>query len=231
MPDLSMFAITTRWPPSHPDRLQLYALGTPNGVKIPVALEELAIPYEAHHVSFSTNDQNTPEFLSLNPNNKIPAILDPNGPGGPVALFESGAILTYLAERSGRLLGDSPADRYRALQWLFFQVGGVGPMFGQLGFFGKYAGSTWEDKRPRDRYLAETRRLLGVLEQHLQHNTWMIGDSFSIADISIFPWVAALSQHYGFDDLIGMDAYPSVIAARDRFLARPAVQRGLAVYG
>src|SRR3990167_5954447 len=185
MADLSRFPITRKWPAQHPDILQLYSLPTPNGVKVSILLEELGLPYEPHLVSFETNDQLTPEFISLNPNNKIPAILDPNGPGGqPLALFESGAILLYLAEKTGRLLSADPARRNETIQWLMFQMGGVGPMFGQLGFFHKFAGKDYEDKRPRDRYVAESRRLLGVLDKHLEGRDWIMGSEYSIADIA-----------------------------------------------
>jgi GSH-dependent disulfide-bond oxidoreductase len=177
MTDLSAFPITQKWPAQHPDRLQLYSLPTPNGVKVSILLEELGLPYEPHLVRFDANDQLSPEFLSLNPNNKIPAILDPQGPGGqPLALFESGAILVYLAEKTGRLMPADPAARYETLQWVMFQMGGIGPMFGQLGFFHKFAGKDYEDKRPRDRYVAESRRLLGVLEQRLAGRAWIMGD-------------------------------------------------------
>ena len=162
MADLSGFAITRRWPAQFPDRIQLYSLPTPNGVKVSIMLEETGLAYEPHLVDFNTNDQMSAEFRSLNPNNKIPAIIDPNGPqGAPLPLFESGAILLYLADKSGQLLPRAPAARYQCLQWVFFQVGGIGPMFGQLGFFHKFAGREWPDKRPRDRYAAESRRLLG----------------------------------------------------------------------
>src|SRR3954470_17250313 len=184
MTDLSSFPITKKWPARHPDRLQLYSLPTPNGVKVSIALEETGLPYEPHLVNFGSNDQLSPEFLSLNPNNKIPAILDPNGPGGrPLALFESGAILVYLASKTGQLLPADTALRYEALQWLMFQMGGIGPMFGQVGFFHKFAGKDYEDKRPRDRYVAESRRLLAVLDKHLQGKAWVLGDAYSIADI------------------------------------------------
>ncbi len=225
---LHTFHITTKWPPQHPDRLQLYSLPTPNGVKVSIALEELGLPYEAHLVRFDTNDQLSPEFLSLNPNNKIPAILDPQGPGGrPLALFESGAILVYLAEKTGQLLPTDAAGRYEALQWLMFQMGGVGPMFGQLGFFHKFAGKDFEDKRPRDRYVAESTRLLKVLEQRLQGREWLLDSGYSIADIAIWPWVRNLVGFYGAGDLVGFSQFvelPRVLAA---FEARPAVQRGL----
>ncbi len=191
MHDLSRFAITQKWPASYPDRLQLYSLPTPNGVKVSIMLEEIGLPYEPHLVSFESNDQLSEEFLSLNPNNKIPAILDPDGPGGePLALFESGAILLYLAEKTGQLIPEDPAARYETIQWLMFQMGGIGPMFGQLGFFHKFAGKDYEDKRPRDRYLAETQRLLGVLEKRLEGRDWLMGGRYSIADIATFPGCA-----------------------------------------
>jgi GST-like protein len=228
--NLSTFPITAKWPAQHPDRLQLYSLPTPNGVKVSIALEELGLPYEAHKVNFQTNDQTTPEFLSLNPNNKIPAILDPQGPGGqPLALFESGAILIYLADKTGKLLPADPAQRYQAIQWLMWQMGGLGPMFGQLGFFHKFAGKDYEDKRPRDRYVAESKRLLGVLNQHLAGRTWLMGDDYTVADIAIFPWVRNLVGFYEAGDLVGFADFPEVARVLAAFVARPAVVRGLAV--
>ena len=230
MTDLSAFAITRKWPARHPERLQLYSLPTPNGVKVSIMLEETGLAYEPHLVSFDSNDQLSAEFLSLNPNNKIPAILDPNGPhGAPLALFESGAILLYLAEKTGQLLPQDPALRYQAIQWLMWQMGGIGPMFGQLGFFHKFAGRDYEDKRPRDRYVAESTRLLGVLDQHLQDRDWMLGDDYSIADIAIFPWVRNLVGFYEAGDLVGFERFANVRRVLDAFLARPAVQRGLQI--
>jgi GST-like protein len=232
MTDLSTFPITRKWPARHPERLQLYTLATPNGVKVSIALEELGLPYEVHKVSFDTQDQLSPEFLSLNPNNKIPAIIDPAGPGGrPLALWESGAILVYLAEKTGRLMPLDAAGRYEALQWLMFQMGGIGPMFGQLGFFHKFAGKDYEDKRPRERYVAESRRLLGVLEHRLAGRPWILGDDYSIVDIATFPWVRNLVGFYGAGELVGFGDFPAVSAALARFVARPAVQRGLVVPG
>ncbi len=232
MTDLTTFPITRKWPARHPERLQLYSLPTPNGVKVSILLEECALPYEAHRVRFDHNDQLSPEFLSLNPNNKIPAIIDPDGPGGqPLALFESGAILVYLAEKTRRFLSLDATARYHTLQWLMFQMGGVGPMFGQLGFFHKFAGAAWEDKRPRDRYAAESRRILGVLDQHLQGRNWMMGDDYSIADIAIFPWVRNLVGFYAAGELVGIDDFAQVRRVLDAFVARPAVQRGLLVPG
>ena len=230
MTALSAFAVTRKWPARHPDRLQLYSLPTPNGVKVSILLEETGLPYEAHRVSFETRDQLSPEFLSLNPNNKIPAILDPNGPGGqPLALFESGAILLYLAEKTGQFLPQDAAQRYETIQWLMFQMGGIGPMFGQLGFFHKFAGRDYEDKRPRDRYVAESRRLLGVLDQRLATRAWMMGEAYTIADIAIFPWVRNLAGFYEAGDLVGMPDFTQVTRALAAFEARPAVARGLAV--
>ena len=230
MTTLQDFPITAKWPAQHPDRLQLYSLPTPNGVKVSIALEETGLPYEAHRVSFDTQDQMTPAFLSLNPNNKIPAILDPNGPGGqPLALFESGAILVYLADKTGQLMPQDPARRYETLQWLMFQMGGVGPMFGQLGFFHKFAGKAYEDKRPLGRYAAESERLLGVLNGHLKGRRWMMGDDYSIADIAIFPWVRNLIGFYEARDLVHYDQFTEVDRVLQAFVARPAVQRGLEI--
>ncbi len=230
MADLSSFPVTRKWPASHPDRIQLYSLPTPNGVKVSIMLEECGLPYEPHRVAFDTNDQLSPEFLSLNPNNKIPAIIDPDGPGGaPLALWESGAILIYLAEKTGRFLPTEPARRYETLQWLMFQMGGVGPMFGQLGFFFKFAGKEIEDKRPLGRYAAETKRLLGVLNQRLAGRDWIMGSDYTIADIAILPWVRNLVGHYGAGDLVGFSDFPEVERVLQAFLARPAVSKGLTV--
>lgn len=230
MADLSRFPITRRWQPEHPDRIQLYSFATPNGVKVSIALEELGLPYEAHLVSIMKDDQKTPEFLSLNPNNKIPAIIDPDGPGGePLGLWESGAILVYLAEKTGRLLPTDPAKRYAALQWLFFQVGGVGPMFGQFGFFHKYAGRAIEDRRPFERYRDEAKRLLGVIDKQLEGREWLAGDEYSIADIATFPWVRGLKVFYEAGEVLGMDDFARVSEWLERALARPAVAKGLQV--
>lgn len=228
MSALDSFPITKKWPAQHPDRLQLYSLPTPNGVKVSIALEETGLPYEPHLVRFDTNDQFSPEFLSLNPNNKIPAILDPNGPEGrPLVLWESGAILVYLASKTGRLLPTDTAARYETLQWLMFQMGGIGPMFGQLGFFHKFAGKDYEDKRPRDRYVGESKRLLAVLNQRLKGRRWIMGKEYTIADIAVFPWVRNLVGFYGAGELVGFSDFPEVQRVLDAFVARPAVQRGL----
>ncbi|ALE54053.1 glutathione S-transferase N-terminal domain-containing protein [Paraburkholderia sp. SIMBA_055] len=228
MTDLSAFPITKKWPAAHPERLQLYSLPTPNGVKVSIMLEETGLPYEPHLVRFDTNDQLTPEFMSLNPNNKIPAIIDPNGPDGkPLPLFESGAILIYLADKTGQLIPQDAAGRYEAIQWVMFQMGGIGPMFGQLGFFHKFAGKEYEDKRPRDRYVAESKRLLGVLEQRLEGREWILGDQYSIADIATFPWVRNLIGFYEAGELVAIQDFPNVQRALAAFVARPAVVRGL----
>jgi GST-like protein len=230
MTDLSRFPVTLKWPALHPDRLQLYSLPTPNGVKVSIMLEETGLPYEPHLVSFETHDQMSPEFLSLSPNNKIPAILDPDGPGGkPLALFESGAILLYLADKTGRFMPQDAAGRYETIQWLMFQMGGIGPMFGQLGFFNKFAGKDYEDKRPRDRYVAEAKRLLGVLDKRLQGRNWVMGDSYTIADIAIFPWVRNLIGFYEAGDLVGFSDFKNVARTLDAFVARPAVAKGLSI--
>ena len=192
-------------------------------------LEECGLPYEAHRIRFDASDQTSPEFRSLNPNGKIPAILDPNGPEGPLALFESGAILVYLAAKTGMLMPETVHGKYQALQWVMFQVGGVGPMFGQLGFFNKFAGKEYEDKRPRDRYAAETKRLLGVLDEHLANRAWIAGADYSIADIATFPWIRNLVGFYEAGELVGFEQFTHVKQALERFLARPAVQRGLTI--
>jgi GSH-dependent disulfide-bond oxidoreductase len=221
--DISHFPITKRWPVLTKDAIQLYSLTTPNGVKASIALEEMGLAYDAHLVNFATNDQLSDAFLSLSPNNKIPAIIDPNGPGGkPLALFESGAILIYLAEKSGQLM----TDRYATMQWLMWQMGGLGPMLGQLGFFHNFAGKDIEDPRPKERYRAESERLLKVLDGALTGRDWITGD-YSIADIAIAPWLNSLKNFYKADGITGFNDLANVPAYLDRFLARPAVQRGM----
>lgn len=230
MTDLSAFAITQKWPAQYPELLQLYSLPTPNGVKVAIMLEELGLPYEPHRVSFDTQDQLSPAFLSLNPNNKIPAILDPDGPGGePMALFESGAILIYLADKTGQLLAPGGAARYETLQWLMWQMGGVGPMFGQLGFFHQFAGKDYDDKRPRDRYAAESARLLAVLDQRLQGRDWIMGAHYSIADIAVLPWVRNLVGFYDAGALVGFERFANVQRVLATWQKRSAVQRGLEI--
>jgi GST-like protein len=230
MPDLSAFPITRRWPAQHPDRLQLYSLPTPNGVKVSIMLEEIGLAYEPHTIDIGKNETWTPEFLSLNPNGKIPAIIDPNGPGGkPLGLFESGAILIYLGEKTGKMLPADPAQRYEVLQWVFFQMAGIGPMFGQVGFFHKFAGKDIADKRPLERYVAESRRLLGVIETRLEGRTWIMGDDYTVADISMLGWVRNLVGFYGAGELVDFKSFKRVPAWLERGLARPAVQRGLEI--
>ena len=227
---LEEFPITRKWPARHPDRVQLYTLGTPNGHKVSILLEETGLPYEAHKVSFQTSDQMSPEFLSLNPNNKIPAIIDPHGPGGlPMGLWESGAILIYLAEKTGQCLPSDPRGRYETIQWLMFQMGNIGPMFGQVGFFYRYAGREYEDKRPLARYVTESRRLFNVLNQRLQGRQWVMGDAYTIADIAIFPWVSGFLNHYQAGELVGIGDFPEVTRVVEAFRSRPAVERGTQV--
>lgn len=228
MNNISTFPITAKWPAQFPERLQLYSLPTPNGIKVSVMLEELGLAYEPHLVSFDKNDQLSPEFLSLNPNNKIPAILDPDGPNcKPLALFESGAILLYLAEKTGQLIPADAAGRYETIQWLMFQMAGVGPMFGQVGFFHKFAGREYEDKRPRDRYIGEAKRLLGVLEQRLSGRDWIMGEQYTIADIATFPWVRTLVGFYEASELVGIEQFPNVMRVYQAFMARTAVIKGI----
>ncbi|MBB3019788.1 GST-like protein [Microvirga lupini] len=230
MADLSAFPISTRWPAQHPDRIQLYSTPTPNGVKVSIMLEETGLAYEPHFIDIGKNETWIPEYLALNPNGKIPAIIDPNGPGGkPLALFESGAILLYLAEKTGQLLPSDPARRYETIQWVFFQMAAVGPMFGQLGFFHKFAGREIEDKRPLERYRNESKRLLGVLETRLDGRDWIMGEDYTIADISLLGWVRNLIGFYGAGELVEFDSLKRVPAWLERGLARPAVQRGLTI--
>lgn len=230
MPDLSAFPIAAKWPAKHPGRLQLYSFPTPNGVKVSSALEELGLPYEAHRVDIMANETWSEDFLSLNPNGKIPAIIDPDGPGGkPIALFESGAILLYLAEKTGKLLPSDPTRRYETIQWVFFQNAAVGPMFGQLGFFHAFAGKTYDDKRPLERFLGETRRLLAVLDARLTHGPWIMGEDYTIADLSMFGWVRILIGMYAAGDLVGFHDLQHVPGWLERMLARPAVARGVTI--
>jgi GST-like protein len=230
MTDLSSFPIAKRWPAQDPSKIQLYSFPTPNGVKVSIALEELGLPYEAHMVNIMKNETWTEDFLSLNPNGKIPAIIDPNGPGGkPLALFESGAILLYLAEKTGKLLPADPALRAETIQWVFFQMGGVGPMFGQFGFFFKFGGKDFEDKRPLERYTNEAKRILGVIDQRMDGRQWFMGDEYTIADLVIFPWVRALREGYGASEFLGLDNFPNAMAWVERCIARPASQVGLNV--
>jgi len=228
--DLSHFPVTVRWPAQHPERIQLYSLNTPNGVKVSIMLEETGLPYEAHLVDITKDENHTPAFLSLNPNGKIPAIIDPAGPGGePLALFESGAILLYLADKSGRFIPAEPARRWECIQWVFFQMASIGPMFGQVGYFNKFAGKDIADKRPLARYVDESKRLLAVLDDRLSGRRWIMGDDYGIADIATLGWVRNLITLYEARELVGYDRLLHVPAWLDRGLARPAVQRGLEI--
>ena len=230
MTNLSNFPITAKWPPVDPTVVQYYGLPTPNGVKVSIMLEELGLPYEVHLVDFATNEQKSPEFLSLNPNGKIPAIIDPDGPGGqPIGLFESGAILLYLADKTGKLIPADPAARWETIAWLMWQMGGLGPMFGQLGFFHKFAGKDFEDKRPRDRYVEESKRLLGVLDARLAGRDWIMGDEYTIADIATLGWVRNLIGFYEAREIVKFDDFANVAAWLERGLARPAVAKGLTI--
>jgi GST-like protein len=227
---LSDFPITTRWPAAHPERIQLYSLNTPNGVKVSIMLEETGLPYEPHLVDIMNNESHTAEFLALNPNGKIPAIIDPHGPGGePLALFESGAILLYLADKTGQFIPADAARRWETIQWVFFQMASIGPMFGQVGFFNKFAGKEYADKRPLQRYVDESKRLLGVLNGRLDGRDWIMGDDYSIADIATVGWVNNLITFYEARELVGYDAFASVGRWLNRALERPAVQRGLKI--
>jgi len=229
MTDLSSFPITTRWPAANPDIIQLYSLPTPNGVKISIALEEMGLAYEPHLISFGTNDQKSPEFVSLNPNGRIPALIDPHGPDGkPIGLFESGAILVYLAEKTGKLIPADAVGRYEVLQWVFFQMGGVGPMFGQFGHFFKFAADkVANNSYPMERYRDEARRLLGVLEERLKDREWLVGGMYTIADVATFPWVRGVDVSYGGRDEIGLQNFPRVMDWVARAAARPASEKGL----
>ncbi|WP_299810937.1 glutathione binding-like protein [uncultured Roseibium sp.] len=228
MSDLSEFQITRKWPPRHPDRIQLYSLPTPNGIKVSAMLEETGLAYEAHKVDFASNDQTSPEFLSLNPNNKIPAMIDPNGPDGkPLPLWESGAMLIYLGEKSGKLLPADPALRAETMQWLMWQMGGLGPMAGQLGFFHKFAGRDYEDRRPFERYRDEVKRLLGVLDRHLNTRDFIVGSDYTIADIAAWPWIRNLGGFYEAGEVLGLADFKNVMRWLDTCMRRPASERAV----
>lgn len=230
MTDLSYFPITQRWPAQHPDRLQLYSLNTPNGVKVSIMLEETGLPYEAHLVDIMKDENKTSAFVSLNPNGKIPAIIDPDGPNGsPLAIFESGAILLYLADKTGQFIPVVPARRWETIQWLFFQMAAISPMFGQVGYFNKFADKEIADKRPLNRYVIEARRLLEVLDQRLSGRNWIMDDEYTIADIATIGWVRNLITFYEARDLVEFDSLINVPAWLDRAMMRPAVQRGLEI--
>lgn len=233
MTDLSQFPIAQKWQPRNASQIQLYSAPTPNGVKVSIMLEETGLSYEAHRVHFEADEQHSAEFLAAFPNGKIPAILDPDGPGGePLLLFESGAILLYLSEKAGgHLMPSNPAEHARAIQWLMFQMGGLGPMFGQFGYFYKFDGRLLDDKRPLERYTNESRRLLGVLNDHLKGRTWMMGREYSIVDIAIFPWIRALRDTYGASEVLELDKHREIMRGLENFLDRPAVARGVLIPG
>ena len=230
MIDPLVFPVARKWPAKHPDRIQLYSVASPNGVKISIMLEETGLAYEPHLISFAKGDQRTPEFQSLNPNMKIPAIIDPLGPGGKAfGLFESGTILLYLAEKSGQLMPEDKAGQWEVVQWIMFQMSFIGPMFGQVGFFHKFAGKAYEDKRPLEHYVTESKRLLGVLEQRLEGRAWMMGEDYTIADIATFPLIRNLIGYYGAGQLVGISDFRNVLRVLEAFVARPAVVRGLKI--
>lgn len=210
--------------------IQLYSLATPNGQKVAIALEEMQLPYEAHTVNILKGEQFEPEFLKINPNGKIPAIVDPEpAPGkGPLAIMESGAILLHLAEKSGMFLSKDPVTRSETLQWLFFQVGGVGPMFGQFGHFFKYAKDKCDHDYPVERYKTEAKRLLKVLDQRLEGREYLAGD-ISIADFATAPWVIGLEKFYNATEALELESFANVQDWVRRFSARPAVEKGMAV--
>ncbi|KAL3675451.1 hypothetical protein R1sor_025399 [Riccia sorocarpa] len=211
-------------------KIELYSLATPNGIKVSVALEEMGLEYNPHTINIGKGDQFKPEFIAVNPNSKIPAITDPNGPDGkPIQVFESGAILIYLAEKTGKFLPTDPRLRYETIQWLFFQMAGVGPMFGQFGHFYKYAGEKCKDPYPVERYSTEAKRLLGVLEKRLEGRQFLVGDQYTIADIATFPWVRCLETGYNAAEYLGLSNLPNVVAWRARCEERPATARGLTV--
>lgn len=210
--------------------IELYSLATPNGQKIGIALEEMGIPYHAHLVNIMKGDQHRSEFLEINPNGKIPAIIDPEGNDGtPLSIFESGAILLHLAKKSKKFLPEHPKEYSETLQWLFFQVGGVGPMFGQFGHFYKYAGDKCDHPYPLERYRSETKRLLGVLEAHLKDRSFLVGEQYTIADMATVPWVNGLSMFYKADDILNLPFYKNVNAWVKAVLDRPKTQAGMKV--
>ncbi|WP_419909826.1 glutathione S-transferase N-terminal domain-containing protein [Hoeflea sp.] len=230
MTALTSFPIAGRWQPDDHGKIQLYSFPTPNGVKVSIALEELGLPYEAHLAHIGNDDQKTPEFLSLNPNGKIPAIIDPDGPDGlPIGIFESGAILLYLAEKTGKLIPADPAGRLECIQWLFFQMAGVGPMFGQLGHFYKFAADKISDPYPTERYLNETKRLLGVLDGRLAGRQWIMGDDYTIADIATFPWVRTVRDFYEAGDAVGLNEFKNVTGWLESCMERPASVKGMTI--
>lgn len=219
-----------KWPPQFPEKLQLYSCPTPNGVKVSIMLEETGLPYEAHYVDIMNNETFEPEFLSLNPNGKIPAIVDPNGPNGqPLALWESGAILHYLAVKTGQFLPKDPALAQQTLSWVFYQMAGVGPILGQVGYFHRFAGKAIEDKRPLERFVNEGKRVLDVLEQRLAQGPWIMGAEYSIADMAFIGWIDTMDGFYQATELLDTKSRPKLMEWKARMLERPAVKRGSAI--
>ncbi|BBN19417.1 glutathione S-transferase [Marchantia polymorpha subsp. ruderalis] len=211
-------------------KIELYSLATPNGMKVSVALEEMGLEYNAHTIDIMKGDQFTPEFIAVNPNSKIPAITDPNGPDGkPINVFESGAILLYLGEKTGKFLPADPRLKYETIQWVFFQMGGVGPMFGQFGHFYKYAKDKCDHPYPLQRYSTEVKRILGVLEKRLEGTDFLVGNEYTIADMASFPWVHCLDFGYHAAEYLGVSNFPNVVAWKERCMARPATAKGLTV--
>ncbi len=208
------------------EKIQLYSLATPNGQKISIALEEMKLPYDAHLIDITKGEQFSKEFVTINPNSKIPVIVDPNGPDGdPIFIMESGAILIYLARKSGRFLPSNPRLESEVLQWLFFQTSGVGPMFGQFGHFYKYATANCDHPYPVSRYTNEVKRLLGVLDKRLEGREFLAGD-YSIADIATFPWIDGLTEFYAANEYLQLDQFKNVNSWFQRCTDRPAAQKG-----
>ena len=203
--------------------IDVYSWATPNGHKVHIMLEETGLEYRVHPIDIGAGDQFKPEFLAISPNNKIPAIVDSDGPGGhPLSLFESGAILIYLAEKTGQFLPTEPAARYATLQWLMFQMGGLGPMLGQTHHFRLYAPQQIE--YAVNRYTNEAKRLYGVMDKQLGKSAYLAGDEYTIADIAAFPWTRSW-QNQGVE----LSDYPNAKRWHEAIAARPAVQRGVEV--
>ncbi len=213
-------------------KIQLYSLATPNGQKVSIALEMMGIQYDAHTIDIRKGEQFSEDFLKINPNGKIPAIVDPIGDAGnPLAIMESGAILLYLAEKTGQFLPKAIGSRSRVLQWLFFQVGGVGPMFGQFGHFTVYAKDKGDLSYPIERYTNEVKRLLKVLDNQLAKTAFLAGDEISIADFATMPWVLGLDKFYKAKAILGLDEHSHITRWLAANLAFPGVEKGLGVCG
>lgn len=212
-------------------KIQLYSLATPNGQKVSIALEEMGLDYDAHKIDIMEGDQFKPEFIKINPNSKIPAIVDPNGPGGEISIMESGAILVYLGEKTGKFYPEDPRKRNETLQWLFFQMASVGPMFGQFGHFYKYAKDKCDHPYPKERYTKEAIRLLGVIDKKLHETSYIAGEEITIADFAIFPWILCLDKFYEAGDHLGLESFINVNKWVAKINERPKVKTGLDVCG